>query len=883
MFGIELDNNAAIALWKKYFTAQGHLPGEVFRSWVRSQGNVRKQLLESHHKITDFKKAMRRAYGKKIIGVGDTELYTEPKVTKEQLGQINEALTVLGVEGKQREALVNIPEVLHEPLINIRNHIDALSREMVRSGLVEGDLAATIQENLGFYMTRTYRAHNDKSWTIENIPEEVKNRAISFVKGEFPDLSQERVEGILEKLLLKDGLLGSFSKGKMGAKDLGIFKHRKDIPVEIREFLGEYKDPAYNYATSVSKMAELIERHKFLEQMKKDGKGKFLFAEPTKGFSTPIVVEGDYRFHPLSWVSKFKGKDGEMVESRKSYHTSPEIAKVFQTFDKSSPMSNLTKAYVKYLNVPTKYGKTILSPVTHARNYYANYLFHVANGRFIDGFGGKMGKAMGKAHKTVFQDMAGSSNVEFRNYLKRLVELNVVGESTRAGEVHDIVRDAEFLQDFDRYGDNLFKKAGKKTLKGLEKLYQVEDDVHKIVAFETEKARYEPIIKKRNPKASPEEITRMSEEKAADIVRATMPTYSLVPKIIKELRRVPLVGTFVSFPAEVIRTTGNTLALAAREMKGSDTRAIGVKRMAGILTAASITGIASTISRNLAGVDKQDERDMRRFVAPWSKNSDLMVLENKGSGVYTYVDVGFSDPYNYLKKPITALLKGDDIGDASWEGIVQLVEPFLGEELLASRLTDIVRNKKKDSGAEVYEPAAELGDRMKAQFKYLWEGVQPGAIYTGKRISKSFKKDVNDYGMGLTPKNELMNLFLGVRSNDLVVARSMGFKLRRGSANLDSAFDIYDKTRYDEKMSDKDRKTELGKAEHAAWKVLSELHQDYAAAIRLGVPKEELDVMVRDSRIGSNSKVRRAIVSGEFPGIDPDTGKLKSSGSSDRF
>ncbi|MEE9389887.1 MAG: hypothetical protein V3U91_01455, partial [Candidatus Aminicenantaceae bacterium] len=445
VFGIDLDNKAAISLWKKHFTARGHLPGRVFDNWVKSQGKVRKQLTKAHKMVNDFNKALKKTYG--------LTKTLDANVSKEQIDKLNTALTNLGVGGSKIDVFKEIPEELHMPMIKMRNHIDALSREMVRSGLVEGELEAKFQENLGFYMTRTYRAHSDPKWTWENIPEPVKNRAISFMRAEFPELSQERIEGQLQKMLLKDGPPGTLAKGgKLGAKDLGVMMKRKNIPVEIRDFLGEYRDPAYNYSTSVAKMAELLERHKFLEEVRKEGtkgKDKFLSAEPEGKLHVPIVGEGDARFSPLSWRAGFEGKEGERVELRKAYHTTPEIAEAFQTFQQKAEMGKLMRGYVKYLNVPVKYGKTILSPVTHARNYYANYLFHVANGRVFE----KPTGAMAKAHKTIFQDLAKSSDKDFRVYLERLVELNVIGESTRAGEVHDIVKDAEYLQEFDKRGD----------------------------------------------------------------------------------------------------------------------------------------------------------------------------------------------------------------------------------------------------------------------------------------------------------------------------------------------------------------------------------------------------------------------------------------------
>ena len=63
-------------------------------------------------------------------------------------------------------------------------------------------------------------------------------------------------------------------------------------------------------------------------------------------------------------------------------------------------------------------------------------------------------------------------------------------------------------------------------------------------------------------------------------VRNTMPTYSLVPKLIQQLKTTPL-GNFVSFPAEMIRTTFNTLRTNLREMSSSDPimRSMGFRGM----------------------------------------------------------------------------------------------------------------------------------------------------------------------------------------------------------------------------------------------------------------------------------------------------------------
>ena len=55
-----------------------------------------------------------------------------------------------------------------------------------------------------------------------------------------------------------------------------------------------------------------------------------------------------------------------------------------------------------------------------------------------------------------------------------------------------------------------------------------------------------------------------------------VPTYSKVPPIIQAMRRTPF-GNFVSFPAEMLRTTFNNLNISMREAASSnpELRAMG--------------------------------------------------------------------------------------------------------------------------------------------------------------------------------------------------------------------------------------------------------------------------------------------------------------------
>lgn len=841
---IEIDvSKSKLQDWhRKYLSARGYIPKEVFDKWVETQSKTKVQISQIERRRREFNKALKETYGKTKLGT--------PKVSETELKKLNKALGMLGKDPQRRErVLKRVPTRLREPLVDMRNDIDQLTQKMTEEGLVEGNLAAKLTENMGFYLTRSYKAHNDPKWTLDNVPEEIKNRAINYLRKQFPDKTESQIDGILRRFLYKQNMpLAVMNQGKLGSKDLGILKKRTLENQAMRDLLGEYKDPMYNYATSITRMAELINRHKFLEFVRQNGEGQFLFKEPQGDFYAPIAAEGSKTMEPLN-----------------GWHTTPEIAQAFAEFNNNEDMSALGRFYIKF-NTAVKYGKTILSPMTHVRNFTANFLFHVANGRSpIDTKAGPLG--------TLVQDIAKKNKKQWQEYWDRAMELGVVYESVWRGEIHDNIKDAtKYHEEFVKYGDNLFQKTKTKGLRAIEKAYRKEDDAHKLFAWEGETRRYEEVYKKKNPDKSNDEIRKMAEETAAHIVRNTMPTYSLATsKAITTIRRAPIVGTFVSFPAEVVRNTYNTIDYAQREMKDPDTRNIGIKRMAGVMTALSFSTAASFATLALAGKDWEDLEDVRKFLPPWSRNSDILYIQDKGDGRGTYVDVGYSDPYNYLKKPVIAALRGDNLRDSGIEFLKEFSEPFIGEDLLASRIRDLTANKNKTTGEMIYNPALPMGDQTKQMMKYLWEGIKPGGVSSAERIAKSFKENQGKYGRDYDPVEEIVALFSGQRIATYNIPKSFYFRLRDFGDQYRNAVESYAKIRNREDVSDKDKQKAYETANESAKKIINKANEVYRAAIRQGAPVGTINKTINEMYSGSfpaSKKLKNMIRTGYYQPID---------------
>jgi hypothetical protein len=352
--------------------------------------------------------------------------------------------------------------------------------------------------------------------------------------------------------------------------------------------------------------------------------------------------------------------------------------------------------------------------------------------------------------------------------------------------------------------------------------------------------------------------TRKLKEICAENIKNTYPTYSRVSEFVKMFRRTPIVGTFVSFPAEVIRVTYGTASLAKREMANPATRSIGLQRTAGLTLAMATPIAASIFTRYLTGMDAEDEKDFRKFLAPWSKNSTILYLGKEGD-VIRSIDIGYSDPFAYLKKPFYALMNGDDLFDSGLDAIKEIMMPFIGEELLAGKLMDVARNKKV-RGGNVYNPASDISDQLYDITMYIGEAIEPGAVTSGKRIIKGVTGEKSESGREYKLEDELIALATGQRLTSTNITEAFGFKVYDSKKQYDEAKRIYTK---ELRRKDDPSPESIERAKNKADKLREEIFNDmvdyYRSAIRLGSDERELRERMKESGISTDmiQQIRR--------------------------
>lgn len=746
----------------------------------------------------------------------------------------------------------------------MRNHIDRLSQMLIATGAVEGDMADAIRENMGTYITRSYEIFDNKNFR-QKAGEQELQAAKNFLRTQpgMIALAQSEaartgttVDEALDVLVdnkideyFADAETGALVKGsKLGSKDLSTLKERKEIPEQIRMLMGEYSDPAMNYARTVLNIASLAARHQFLTQVKEAGMGKFFFekndSQRPKGFDTEIAAEGSDTMSPLNGLM-----------------TTPEIAEAFGLYGGQKGEDNFVKKtfrlYYKAMGM-VKWLKTIASFATHMKNVFSNLGFVGLNGHSLI--------EIGKAANVVLQDLKTMSKPEIEAKIDEYIKAGIMRQGAGINEIKDMFKDAD-MDDFlerrlsmrkpnkgvvGKIKQVISSKASKiKT--GMEDLYQAEDDMFKIAAYETEMNRYADALYNK----SKDQLTDKERQEVSDIaannVKNTYPTYSRIPEGIKQLRKFPLfIGSFISFQAESYRTAYNTIGLAKDELSSDNKKikAIGVRRVAGagsyltVKTAllsyagyAAGTGIGGVLGAIFDDDDEEKkQKEVRSFLPPWSKNSDLIILK-AADGEIEYIDFSASDPHGGINKALNALLNGEDMVDSFKESMLELVGQFQGPDILTNLAIQLKENEN-DFGKPIYNEEDSRENKISKVIDYVYKVVEPGT-------ATSIRKAVgSEQSLGQLAFGEAT----GLKIRKVNVKDQFGYKLPEFDDSFKDIRKIYNSEYYksielseDPKATKKDIQEQNKKTDEA----LIEANEKYAAKA-----KELMDLINSANRLG---------------------------------
>ena len=624
----------------------------------------------------------------------------------------------------------------------------------------------------------------------------------------------------------------------------------------IRDLFGEIKDPRYSIFNAMTNLSSAARTSSFFENIAENNKklqaagerGAFwtdeaLAKQGVRSNETGIQVVkvGDYlkenRLPGIQYV------DNEILDS----WTSKEIAEgMLHANDvprglagairgreaASSAESAATYLYRTLLLAPkaaSQMAKTILSIPTHLRNLISAGMFTVANGTIAEPTFFK-NAVKGFKGSGVFK--LGPKSPEMQKLYQELLELGVVNSQVQIGDLtalfKDVIQTGDQFISPDTILKSFFKKM-KKVGSFLQGKYVAEDDAFKITNFLTELERLkigrakQLNIKRADLDSTLDDAVELElKQKAADIVKNTVPNYAYVGSAVKTSRVLPI-GNFMSFPSEMIRTTAGIGKQALSELRHSrPTRgsnigpmvfdieanafvkndnpmyATGIKRIAGMTTALTAVPIGLTEGmKALYDVTEDEMQALRQFVPEWSKNSTLLPMRDD-DGTLRYIDFSHSNVYDVIGRPFRTLLnnvlraqESEDVllrgfRDGIIEASGEIMNPFISESIWTEAMTDIVvRNGRTNEGRLLYTDETPFGDKLAIQFLHLGEALAP-SYKQYQRIGQAAFGTPTKRGDELEIGPELGGL-MGFRAIKIDPLESMGFKIAEYQTGIRNA------------------------------------------------------------------------------------------------
>tara|TARA_R100001460_G_scaffold91047_2_gene132795 strand:+ start:2491 stop:6405 length:3915 start_codon:yes stop_codon:yes gene_type:complete len=705
-------------------------------------------------------------------------------------------------------------------------------------------------------------------------------RALTFSHSRNPDPIFKAPPGFLKDSISKEVLDAALSPDKFISLKF-LPKDKREI---VEQLLGKVEDPTQTILAGTERISGITRVNEFYRRLKdfsdeaiKKGRPGMFFDNTDEGYRAAEKVFGagnvETAFFDPNRV--FEIGSGNPLAGKL---TSKAIQQALEVGEKnliSNPsLSFVYDNFILFPKATSQIAKTILSPITHVRNFVSAGAFAAANG-IIPGLTSpvEIAKAMKDSYKALQIPVVGAR--KSNEFYEELLRLGVVNSNVRLGDLRRLLKDIDFGEGLNnRSGLKLLTNQLKKVKKFSEDLYTAEDDFWKITTFAIEKSR----LAKAYSKAGIKRTDKQLMEEAADIVRNNVPNYDYVGEFIKTLRKFP-VGNFVSFPAEILRTGTNIVRRALKEINYKETledgtvvkplQGIGFKRLFGFgTTVAAVPYMTVEAAKTMYNVTEDEMQALRRYVPEWSKNSTLIPLRDK-KGKLKYVDFSHGNAYDTLIRPVQTVINAVAEGRDDENGIMddflkglfvstkELGEPFISESIWTEAASDIIfRGGRTRDFKEIYNPNALAGEKAKKIIEHLVESQTPGSWNAFKRLDLAIKPvDIiqkgkfDEFGQAYELGDELAGL-VGFRAINVDPERAINFKIadyRKGIRNSRKLFTS--ELLKGGPVSPGDIVDRYIIANQAAFKVKKEFFEDYIAALKLKANKKEIDNKVQD-RLG---------------------------------
>ena len=605
----------------------------------------------------------------------------------------------------------------------------------------EGEaLIKTIEKNLdkGSYLTREYRFYEDANYVPSQ--ESRNNLVNSFAKAlrkEGSENPQEEALKIVRTLDDSRDLVNKRVSAKRGmnviAENSRLFKQRKVLDKEMKEFLGEFDTPGEKVFGTISRLGRLVAQQeaalRISDNLQRSGAA-------IRANQIPAGMEGEYKILEINNEPIKRAVDANAP--RENLYVLKEVNEsIKQLYATGVPQDSsllVENVFTKILSSTTGLTKFVKVPLAPAA--YSPQL--VGNAFMILGQGMNPFRGAGKGLRVAANEVLGKGLT--LKQIQRYKSLGLVDKEIFSSDIRNA---------FNKGYKLLPGKLGKGAdfgMKKLGKIYSAIDTANRITVFENYQKQLKSLIPGIEDVNSKNFLDAETTDKlAAELTNSTYQNYDRISPSLRYLSRVGVLNEFVSFNLELTRTTFNQAKLAKSMVDGSFAKRMkdeygvtvsqgaaafeGSKRIVALSGAlgAATAGIAAF--NKLNGFDDEKVRAIKETAAPsWDESSALLV-EDQGDGKIGLINMGYRMPAAELTSMFQAGMGTGSYSDAASAVFQSFTDKFFGAGTMnAKNIINTLQDYNPNTGRKISTSVNRLDRIIDQGTFYAKQGFNPGFV-----------------------------------------------------------------------------------------------------------------------------------------------------------
>jgi len=631
---------------------------------------------------------------------------------------------------------------------------------------LDPEIRKEIAKQAGGYLRTAYAAHDPravrgKDWdapgTFDAARKKIRDGIIASSGGKKTlDEASKEADAMMARMANDVAFMASGEANLRigGTKSpTSITQHKHDLPLEVRQWLGEVKDPGKRVQQTLSAQSRLVFHHEHDKNVRKILTGSGIASKELKPGYVKLVEADDPVLHreladlyvPKEWADAWK-----------------------EVMDPNLIGDGLFARTLMKATTVTKALKTVGNTLEAiAPQAWGNLALAMSSGKFSTRFIYDGLRFAAKDARSLISEKSADANIKMARELRKLRSLGVIQGGAEIQELRSLM------------GMSLKESDPEKWLQKASKVYGMPDAAVRYALYRHNLEE----ISKFNLGLGTDDLERM----AARLTKDHFPTYDLIPRRLRQASAVSVANTFGAFEFEVARNYANQLRYGVNLLytgmkrsldKGASPSEIGggrnmviaaTKRITGLISVSAGTAAAGVTASQWLGTTEQDQKDIATLLPQFAADRANLIKINGKDGTFSYTPINYLLPYSNMANAIQTALVGEN-------PVPKVKSIIFGDDLgpLVTPAVEAITNTYYGTDVPISEPRSNRELIERSLTKAFLPQVVSG---TASRIEKSLRGDVSKLGNVYKLEDQGLR-FLGVRQQTIDILKSATSRIR---------------------------------------------------------------------------------------------------------